>query len=304
MTQDRPWTPQSAVAAAVARRLIESQFPDLAPARLAAAGAGWDNTAFLVNGRWLFRFPRRPVAVTLLETEIAVLPRLAPALPLEIPVPVRVGRPAEEFPHPFAGYERIEGEPACELNLETEQRTALAPALARFLRSLHGVPAERAAAWGAPPDEYQRLDLASRFARAEKELVQLQRRGVLPEIAPWLRVLEQTPESFQPDGDTLVHGDLHACHLLLHEGNLSGVIDWGDLHRGDAAVDLRIVWTWLPPRGRREFLRHYGRVDPERWRMARSRALFAAVMQAAYAREGGHQKLLQWCRTALLQLLE
>ncbi len=54
MTQDRPWTPQSAVAAAVARRLIESQFPDLAPARL-AAGAGMVLLFFLLP-RWLEKY--------------------------------------------------------------------------------------------------------------------------------------------------------------------------------------------------------------------------------------------------------
>ena len=57
-------------------------------------GAGWDNTAYLVNGEWVFRFPRRTIAVPLLEAEGRVLPKLAPRLPLSDSAPrmVRAAR--------------------------------------------------------------------------------------------------------------------------------------------------------------------------------------------------------------------
>ena len=70
---ERPWTAEHTVDEALARSLVETQFPDLAPARLTPLGVGWDNTVYDVDGRWVFRFPRRAIAVPLLETELSPL---------------------------------------------------------------------------------------------------------------------------------------------------------------------------------------------------------------------------------------
>ena len=75
-----PWLPERTVDAALARELIEQQFPLKAP-RVEALGEGWDNSVFAVNGEWVFRFPRRQVAVPLLDREARVLPQLAGKLP-------------------------------------------------------------------------------------------------------------------------------------------------------------------------------------------------------------------------------
>ena len=66
------------VSPSLAIALINAQCPSLAPVLLEPFGAGWDNAAYLVNGEWVFRFPRRAIAVDLLEAEVHVLPRLAP----------------------------------------------------------------------------------------------------------------------------------------------------------------------------------------------------------------------------------
>jgi aminoglycoside phosphotransferase (APT) family kinase protein len=84
---NRPWSPDHAVSEAQARALIEAQFPALAPVAVTPFGAGWDNTVFLVNDTYVFRFPRREIAVACMEAEIRVLPGLVGRLPLAIPVP-------------------------------------------------------------------------------------------------------------------------------------------------------------------------------------------------------------------------
>src|SRR5438132_12959546 len=101
----RVWDADVELSPEAAARLIERQFPALAPVRLELLGAGWDNAAFLVDGRLVFRFPRRRIAAGPMELETRVLPRLAPHLPLPIPAPVFVGIPDEGYPYPFAGYE-------------------------------------------------------------------------------------------------------------------------------------------------------------------------------------------------------
>ena len=83
-------------------------------------GTGWDNTVWLVDGRWVFRFPRRRIAVPGIARQLAVLPAIAPALPLAIPVPVVSGRPAEGFPWPFTAHELLPGR-----EIETEARRLL-----------------------------------------------------------------------------------------------------------------------------------------------------------------------------------
>lgn len=79
-----PWSPERVVDAELARELIESRFPRLAPARVEPLGEGWDNSVFAVNGAWVFRFPRRQLAVPLIEAELRLLPSLPP---LPVPVP-------------------------------------------------------------------------------------------------------------------------------------------------------------------------------------------------------------------------
>ncbi|HYI01688.1 phosphotransferase [Hyalangium sp.] len=148
-----------------AARLVERQFPELAPARLEPLGVGWDNTAYVVNGRWVFRFPRRKLAAGLLENEARILPRLAPHLPLLIPEPVWHGRPEEDFPYPFAGYALLPGVTACAVEWTPEERQQNAAPLGRFLAALHAIPVDDEMLARGPGDELARADLRKRARR-------------------------------------------------------------------------------------------------------------------------------------------
>src|SRR4030081_1407652 len=105
MSAHPPWTPDLEVDVRQARALIESQFPDLGGQSVKAFGKGWDNTAFLVGGGIVFRFPRRTIAVDLIATEARVMPWIASSLPMPVPIHRWVGRPGLGYPWPFAGYE-------------------------------------------------------------------------------------------------------------------------------------------------------------------------------------------------------
>ena len=116
------------VTPARAIELIESQFPALAPAALEPLGVGWDNTAFVVNGSHVFRFPRREVASPLLAAEASLLPLVARHLPLPIPVPSLRGQPSARYRWPFLGYPMLPGRTACQFRLDEAQRIAPGPA--------------------------------------------------------------------------------------------------------------------------------------------------------------------------------
>ena len=122
----RPWTAEIEVSSKLAAALIDAQFAQLAPAGVELLGIGWDNTAFLVNGEYVFRFPRRQIAVALLETETRLLPFVAPRLPLAAPLPEFVGEPEQRYPRPFAGYRKLAGRTACSAALTVDHRELLA----------------------------------------------------------------------------------------------------------------------------------------------------------------------------------
>lgn len=272
-----PWTAERAVSAELARALIAEQFPQLAPERVEPLGEGWDNTVFAVDGKRVFRFPRRQIAVPLLETELRILPSL-PRLPLPVPVPEFRGAPTDRFPWPFAGYRLLPGRTADQAALSLAQREAAAEPLGRFLRALHAVPPSNAG-----PDPLRRLDAQRMRTLTAPRLQQL---GIAP------------PDFFDADvraprETTLVHGDLHARQILVDgEGALCGVIDWGDAHRGDPACDVSIAHTLLPPQARPAFRAAYGELDDDTWALARLRGLHLAAALAVYAKDRGDERLL------------
>lgn len=303
MSEQAPWTPEVVVSQALAAALIEAQFPALAPARLTPLGEGWDNTAFLVDDQLVFRFPRRGFAVSLIEAEIRILPRLAPQLSLPIPSPAFIGRPQHPYPWPFAGYPLLPGHTACSLALSDEQRMALAVPLGRFLAELHAFPTARARALGTAGDAFGKLDLPRLLPALEARLARLQH-DLPAQVAAARRLVTTFPLDYSARADTLVHGDLYARHILVDDaGSLAGVIDWGDIHIGDRAVDLSLAWAILPPAAHGAFCRAYGDIDAVTWAMARFRALWSSTAIVIYAMDIGDHDLAREGRVALDNVL-
>lgn len=262
-----PWDPTHLVSPELARELIEAQFPELMPAQVAPLGSGWDNTVLRVNGTLAFRFPRREIAVPLLETELRVLPRLQ--LPLPVPKPLYTGRPGAGYPWPFYGHEALPGVSADAAQLSEEQRLLAAAPLGAFLRALHAQPAGDAAPGGAGRTDVERL---LRELRARQ-----------PEVVPFAeRVATQCTA---PEPRALVHGDLHSRQLLFHAGTLSGVIDWGDAHFNDPAVDLSVAFSFLQPAARPAFFEAYGAAAPPLSRLIALHVSAATLMWAVDLRD-------------------
>lgn len=292
------------VDAALARVLIDEQFPELEAAEVRPFGEGWDNAAFLVDDELVFRFPRRAVAVPLLRAECAVLPRLRDRLPLAISAPAWVGEPSARYAWPFAGYRRVPGRPAAELGLDDGARAALAAPLAEFLRALHGVDAAQGRAWGAPVDRWERLDLERRRSMARERLARATELGLIERATDWEGVLDAAPASWDARELGLVHGDFDARHLLLDDAHRPrGVIDWGDVHVGDPVLDLACVHAFLPPAARGTFRAAYGPIAPDAWQVARVRAVQSSAVVLVWAHEAGHVEVATEARSALARIL-
>ena len=295
------WTADIPLDAALAEALIAAQFPALADEPLHPLGVGWDNTAYRVGADTVFRFPRRRSAADLLAREARILPLLAPRLPVPIPAPRFVGRPTAAFPHPFVGYPFLPGEVASDLSLPDAARTALAAPLGGFLRALHGIPIDEATRAWAPGDEIARTDLVGRapnvIDRLRGNAAALDEATVAALVALVGR-LATTPPWAAPS--RWVHGDLYPRHLLLDGARrFVGVIDWGDVHLGDPALDLSLAWTFLPVAAHAAFRAGYGPIDAATWDRARFRALHYGALLAEYGRAEGIAPLLHLATATL-----
>lgn len=285
----RSWTADFEITEAQAMRLLERQFPALAPVQLELFGIGWDNSAFLVNRRFVFRFPRRQIAAGLIAHEARWLPLLTENLPLPIPVPVFVGQPGEGYPFPFAGYEQIPGTTACRVAWTDAERTRNAVPLARFLAALHRIPVTEETRAQAPGDDILRADLNKRVPMVKERLnniTSLLSGEQVVSLSALIDRLASTPPASEPT--CWLHGDLYARHLLVNEARqLCGVIDWGDVHLGDRALDLSIAFSFLPPEARTVFRETYGAIDAATWERARFRALSYGILLVEYGTEVG-----------------
>ena len=289
VTLQEEWTPEVVVDAGWARRLIGAQFPELELESLRPLGEGWDSTVWLVDERWVFRFPRRAAVIPGFERELAVLPRLAGLLPLPVPTPMFRGRPADGFPWPFAGAALVPGREVAGVDLTDAERIREALPLALFLRALHALEPEDVGADRAhvPVDPNGRADMAMRVGRTVDRLAEAERLGCgVPQPvagsprggAPW------GPPS---EPATLAHGDLHIRHLLVGgDGRLSGVIDWIDVCRGDPGIDLGVYWSFVPARAGRRSPRNTARSRRAHVR-ARVPSVFLCATLAVYGRERG-----------------
>lgn len=287
------WRPEIVVDESSARDLIRAQFPNVDATSVEPMGFGYDNTAFVVDATYVFRFPRRTIAAALIERELAVLPSIAPMLPVAIPIPAFAGTATPAYPWPFAGYERIAGIPVSALELSDERRLALAPAIGTFLRALHAIEPPHPVRAALPGDLIGRLNPARCLPLATQRLAELEIAGVVADVEPFIDYLVRNPPG-ECERARVVHGDMYARHLLLDDAmQLCGVIDWGDVHFGDPALDLAVVMTTLPPGARVPFEREYGPVAPAMWNRARYRAIFHAVMVAQYGLTAGDPEMLR-----------
>ncbi|MGW4110247.1 phosphotransferase [Actinosynnema sp. NPDC004786] len=205
-------------------------------------GGGWDTTARLVGGRWVVRRPRRPGVVAQLRRETRLMPWLAPRLPLPVPVPEVV--PGEPFAvrHPL-----VPGEPLT--------HPAHGRELGLFLRALHDCPTDEPLRLGVP-----RGRPADDLARFAADVVPLLPAN-LHEPAHALLAAGR-----RLTGDVLVHGDLGPEHVLAADGRLTGVIDFGDAHLGDPAIDLAWALHGTPPAFADALAAAYGVTDDQRER--------------------------------------
>ena len=236
------------------RSLLRSQIPELSDEPLAVFNNGWDNDIWSLGKGLLVRLPRRAAAADLIVHEQTWLPMLGSRLSIPIPVPVHAGFPGEGFPWHWSVVPVFRGDVAARSAMSDP--IVQATRLAEFLRELHveapsnapmnpfrGVPVARVA-------EKYRI----RMARQHERLVREGR-----DVESLDRMIEEGERAPVHCGPaSLLHGDMHPGNVLVNDGDISAVIDWGDICSGDPACDMQVAWMLFTDDALETFFETYG----------------------------------------------
>jgi 8-oxo-dGTP pyrophosphatase MutT (NUDIX family) len=210
---------------------------------------GWDTTSTVVEGRWLDRRPTFPDAEAQLLNETRLMPRVAPLVPLEVPVPIELDESPLRVRHIL-----VPGEPVLDpgvLSADDGRR------LGSFLRCLHDLPVSIYVETGVPDRAAARAELLATLERMLHRVTPLLPEHLrAPARALLRRVALRTP-------GTLVHGNLVGHHVLHRDGGISGVIDWSDARVADPALDLGWALYGTPEPFARAVATTYGVTDDE-----------------------------------------
>ena len=261
--------------AALVRSLVTTQFPQWKDLRVSlVARQGWDNRTFHLGENLLVRLPSAVSYAQQMKKEHRWLPILAPLLPLAIPVPVVMAKPGNGYPWKWSIYRWLMGESADQAQIIN--KGDFAKKLAEFLSVLQNIDPKN----GPQPGlhNFHRGASLSIYDRQTRKAISLLKGKIdaLAATALWQSALA-TRWQRQP---VWVHGDISLGNLLLHEGELSAVIDFGGLAVGDPACDLAIAWTFFKDESRALF-RSMLDLDAQTWARGRAWALWKALIIAA-----------------------
>jgi len=233
------------------RSVVRAVFPELRVERVRFLAEGWDSCVFEIEDGVVFRFPKRKAVDQTLQTEIRLLPELAPLLPIPIPKFMYVSGPVGNHPWHAVGYQKLIGEPLHDIPLTPEIVAEIAPQLAAFLKALHEFPVGRAQALDVPmfsPEQW--LDRHKQLVTSAHGIIrdQVDARTAGHFEAFWEKVFaDPSSTRYTP---TLIHGDLSAEHVLIADRQVTGVIDFGDAMVADLALDFAgftnpVAWAIL-----------------------------------------------------------
>ncbi|MFI7498025.1 aminoglycoside phosphotransferase family protein [Streptomyces sp. NPDC049687] len=257
---------------ALVGRLIAARFPrwaGLPVERLASSGT--ENAMFRLGTDKVVRLPRYPGAVESVAHEQRWLTRLGPSLRVAAPVPLAEGGPGEGFPWPWSVYRWLDGRNPVAGAVEKPE--SLAADLGAFVAGLRAVDTR-----GGPPN-HRGVPLRERDVSTRDAIARLEGRIDTGTVtALWEEALRVPGRTAPP---VWAHGDLSPGNVLVVDGRLTAVIDFGSVGVGDPAVDLIVAWNLLPAPARGTFREAVG-ADDDEWARGRGWALSISLIQLPY----------------------
>lgn len=279
MSPTRIHTDQITIDESLVRRLIRDQFPQWASLPVTPVSThGTENAIYRLGDGMGVRLPYRRVTSDQLDKLDRWLPKLATLLPLSIPEPLARGVPSHEYPAAWSIVRWLDGQEAALERMDNPVEAA--QTLAGFVRALMAADPTGGPAPGTH-NFWRGVPLAARDA--------MTRRGIqashgMIDTKAVLRIWERALETTAWDGPpTWLHGDLAPDNMLVKDGCLHAVIDWGGLGIGDPATELLPAWNLFRGASRDTYRRGLG-FDDATWVRGRGLALSIAVVALPYYR--------------------
>jgi len=266
-----PITDKVHINISLVRQLIDTQFPQWANLEIKPVEfGGWDNKTFHLGHTMTIRLPSSAEYAPQVRKEHCWLPKLRPLLPLPIPIPLAMGKPTNEYPWHWSIYQWINGETASiERIIDINQ---FAIELAQFLLDLQKIDTNN-----GPISLSRGCPLTTYDAETRQAIMILHNTiDTNATTALWNTAIA----SIWNKPPLWVHGDIAPNNLLVNNGKLSAVIDFGSMCIGDPACDLAIAWTFLKKESR-EIFRTTLAVDNATWERGRGWALWKALIICA-----------------------
>lgn len=270
---------KAAITPGLVSQLIAGQFPHWAGLAVSPVAAdGVDNTTFRLGDTMSVRLPSADCYAEQVDKEHRWLPRLRPHLPLPIPEPLAKGVPGCGFPRPWSVYRWIDGQPAAAGN--AADLPQLAADLAAFLGALYRV--DPAGGPGPGPHNFHRGGPVSFYDGETRAALAALRGHIDTELAA--EVWQAAVDAGTGDRAVWFHGDAQPANLLVRDGKLSAVIDFGTAGVGDPACDTTIAWTFFAGESRRAFKDRLD-FDAATWARGRGWAIWKAMIVLVRARQ-------------------
>ncbi|MGI5521559.1 aminoglycoside phosphotransferase family protein [Micromonospora sp. CA-259024] len=256
---------------ALVARLISDQFPEWAGLPIVAASPqGWDNRTFRLGDTLTVRLPSAEGYAHQILKESRWLPYLAKHLRIAVPKPLELGHPAHGYPFAWSVNAWLDGQVLSLAAIPDE--AALAMELASFLVELRAVPTDDDAPRPGPDTAHRGGPFAYYAPEARAALRSLDVESPVTD-----QVIDEALASQWASPPVWFHGDVGVDNLLIADGRLAGVLDFGCCGVGDPACDLVIAFTYLSDDSRPVFRRTVG-LDDDTWRRARGWALWKAAI--------------------------
>jgi len=262
---------------ALVSRMIASQFPQWAKLPIIKVdSAGTDNAMYRLGNDMAIRLPRIHWAIEQVEKAHQWLPKLAPKLPLTIPVPLAKGEPDDGYPWHWSVYRWIDGENATIDRLKNKAQAA--KALAQFIATLQSIDATNGPSPGSH-NSNRGVPLAARDTHTRDVIHSLKSSlDIDTATAVWEAALNAP---VYQDTPVWIHGDIQSGNLLAVEGRINAVIDFGCLGIGDPACDLMVAWNLFSVKTREVFRKTLS-VDDATWTRGRGWALSVGLIALPY----------------------
>lgn len=265
------------ITADLVRDLLLEQHPDLAGLAIREVAGGWGNQMWRLGDELAVRVQRMDPTPEHQLKERQWLPVLAPRLPLPVPMPVRFGEPSKRFPKHWTVMTWVDGEPLDHGSISRGDHAA--DTLAVFLQALHvQAPAEAPTATDRGAHPKNCTDGFENFLQAV----------AIDDIAADVRAVwdDAVAAPAWQGPPVWVHGDLHPANVVVSDGTLSGIVDFGDMFAGDPAWDLAAAWVLLPAGTASRFFDTYAHADEGAIRRARGLAAMKCLFLVLMGQNG------------------